>query len=128
MMKYRYGLILTLFLTSAAVCAPWQKTDIPQLEIQAEQGDAEAQYALGMIYMGRERTPEEMEKAVEYFNAAREKRHPGAMYVLGNLYLEGVHLRRNYRYGRWLIQGSCRGGYRFACSEIKHLPEKQPDY
>ena len=61
------------------------------LEQAAQDGDMEAQYNLGVMYMiggcGCPVTKEIVETAIFWFNQSAEQYYPAALYALGNIYL-----------------------------------------
>jgi TPR repeat protein len=64
----------------------------------AEQGDAEAQFRLGSMYLGAD-TPSSQHRyvdAAEWFAKAAEQGHVGAQSMLGSLYFTGRGVPRDY--------------------------------
>jgi TPR repeat protein len=55
----------------------------------AEQGDAEAQYNLGVLYQYGRGAPQDDAEAAKWFRQAAEQDDPDAQYSLGVLYSEG---------------------------------------
>ena len=58
-------------------------------EIKAEQGDAEAQNNLGVMYCEGKGVPEDNAEAFKWFRKAAEQGHDSAQYNLGQMYREG---------------------------------------
>src|SRR6266849_1687160 len=56
----------------------------------AEEGDASAQYRLGLLYEGGVGVPQNYRKAKEWFEKAAKQGHVGAQADLGTLYLQGA--------------------------------------
>ena len=61
----------------------------PEFRQAAEQGDAEAQFLLGLAHTGGEGVPEDDAEAVRWFLMAAEQGHAGAQYRLGLAYGTG---------------------------------------
>src|SRR5260370_1419165 len=62
----------------------------------AEQGDASAQYSLGVMYDHGQGVPRNYSEALAWFRKAAELGHAGAQYNLGAMYAEGQGVPRDY--------------------------------
>ena len=62
---------------------------------QAEQGDAEAQFLLGLAYYNGEGIEESYEKAFEWWTKAAEQEVPSAMFNLGIMYRDGAGMEQD---------------------------------
>ncbi len=64
----------------------------------AEQGDADAQYKLGLMYavLG-EGVPQDRQEAAKWFRKAAEQGDAGAQLLLGAMYREGHGVPQDYR-------------------------------
>jgi uncharacterized protein len=60
-----------------------------ELRKSAEEGDASAQNALGLLYYGGKGVPQDSGQAKQWFEKAAEQGHAGARVNLGTLYLHG---------------------------------------
>jgi uncharacterized protein len=60
-----------------------------ELRKSAEEGDASAQNALGLLYYGGKGVPQDSRQAKQWFEKAAEQGHAGAQVNLGTLYLHG---------------------------------------
>ena len=85
---------LAVLLTALVVLAvlqpgPAKTQDIEQLRNDAEQGDASAQYLLGLSYVTGEGVPQDDQEAVSWFRKAAEKGNAGAQFSLGVSYATG---------------------------------------
>ena len=110
--KSRIWFIMFLF-AIVIVIAPhafnnWQN----DLLVAAEQGDAESQFSLGMMYYrGEEGLKQNKKKALEWFELAAHQNHVPAQFMLGVMYEDGEGgLERSvedaaYWYKRAFIQG-----------------------
>ena len=84
---------LSLSVLAVTLIAPWvfgQDPDpITELRRQAEQGDPEAQYNLGDMYINGEGVPEDQAEAAHWFRLAAEQGHAEAQFDLGVMYSQG---------------------------------------
>ena len=64
-------------------------TGLPELMQLADQGDAAAQFALGVRYETGDGVPQDDQEAVRWFNEAAEQDDPGAQGMLGAYYSAG---------------------------------------
>ncbi|HXY09368.1 MAG TPA: GAF domain-containing protein [Terriglobales bacterium] len=64
-------------------------TGLPELLQLADQGDAAAQFALGVRYETGDGVPQDDQEAVHWFNKAAEQDEPGAQGMLGAYYWAG---------------------------------------
>lgn len=60
-----------------------------ELRPLAEQGDAEAQYNLGVMYNEGKGVPQDYTEAVNWYRKAAEQGFASAQYRLGNMYKDG---------------------------------------
>ena len=70
--------------------------DIAQLREAAEQGDAEAQFNLGIVYDFGRGVPEDKLEAVKWYQKAAEQEHADAQVLLSRLYYLGQRVPKNY--------------------------------
>ena len=64
---------------------------------KAEKGDAQAQYALGLMYYNGEKVAKNYAEALKWFcRAAEENGHREAQLFLGGMYYEGIGTPQNY--------------------------------
>ena len=78
---------LALAVTPVAVDA--QVTELAQLRALAEQGDAVAQYNLGLMSASGRGVPEDDVEAVRWYRLAADQGYATAQYNLGNRYANG---------------------------------------
>ncbi len=64
-------------------------TALKEWRTLAEQGDAEAQYGLGVIYNHARGVPQDYEQALHWYSKAAEQGHAGAQAYLALMYLRG---------------------------------------
>jgi len=76
--------------------------DIPDVMKEAEQGNAYAQYILGLLYTNGEGVPQDYKEAVRLYRAAAEQGHAGAQKSLGDMYDDGSGVSQDYKEAvRW---------------------------
>lgn len=72
--------------------------NMQELTLKAEQGDARAQFRLGMAYYNGDRIEKSQEKAFEWWTKAAEQGVEDADYCLGCIYLEKKKFSIAYKY------------------------------
>ena len=89
-MKHRAPVLNAAILVLVfAVAVAAQSTEIEQLRLAAEQGDASAQYNLGVMYATGRGVPKDDAKAVKWYRLAAEQGYARAQYNLGVMYATG---------------------------------------
>ncbi|MFO1507196.1 MAG: bifunctional trypsin-like peptidase domain-containing/SEL1-like repeat protein [Lysobacterales bacterium] len=96
-----------------ATKSPQGTSDLAHTEALAKQGDAEAQYHLGLIYQFGKGVPPDLVKAAYWYDKAAEQGDALAQTVLGVMYDlgEGVlqdHAKAAYWYGKAAAQGDAK--------------------
>ena len=86
-MKRTLLFVLALAVTPVGVDA--QVTELAQLRALAEQGDAVAQYNLGLMSASGRGVPEDDVEAVRWYRLAADQGYATAQYNLGNRYANG---------------------------------------
>ena len=77
---------------------------------QAEQGDAKAQYNLGVIFANGKGVPKNDSKAVKWYRKAAEQDHAGGQFGLGSAYFLGRGVPENYLQAyMWLALAKAQG-------------------
>lgn len=88
----RAGLLaLTIALAAGCASSPFQSASQAQARpgLAAEQGDASAQFNLGVMYDNGEGVPQDHQQAVAWYRKAAEQGYASAQFNLGNMYLNG---------------------------------------
>ena len=62
----------------------------------AEQGDAEAQHNLGVMYDKGQGVPQDDKEAVKWYRLAAEQEHADAQYNLGLMYDKGIGVHQDF--------------------------------
>ena len=71
-------------------------TAIREFRPLAEQGDAYAQFNVGLMYSEGEGVPQDYAEAVKWYSKAAEQEHAGAQVSLGRMYGEGLGVPQDY--------------------------------
>ena len=106
---------LVLFLVGLVVLAGVQtglaeSQDIEQIRQAAEQGNAEAQNALGRAYDEGRGVAEDDREAVKWYRKAAKQGHIESQLYLGRAYARGYGVRKNYRKMRkWWLRAAEQG-------------------
>ena len=100
---FRQCLLLGFFLTP--VTAVGQAPDFEEMPEAADQGDAIAQYNLGIMYQNGEGVPEDDTEAVKWYRLVADKGYVIAQNNLGVMYYRGQGVPVNYvtAYAWWNI-------------------------
>ncbi len=82
----------------------------------AEQGLAEAQYNLGLMYVLRYGVEQDYKKAIEWYEKAANQGHAKAQFILGDMYSSGQGVRQDYKkaaewYEKAATQGDANAQY-----------------
>jgi TPR repeat protein len=77
---------------------------------QAEQGDAKAQYNLGVIFANGKGVPKNEGEAIKWYSKAAEQGHAGGQFGLGAAYFLGLGVPENYVQAHmWLALAKAQG-------------------
>lgn len=77
----------------------------------AYEGDVEAQYNLGVLYLEGHGVTRNLDQARDWFFKAAQKRHPEAQYNLGHMALSGMGLKKDPDAALKWWQQAAEGGY-----------------
>ena len=95
------NLLLTIFLLlsshSAYACTGQSdKANFNNCMAQAQQGHAEAQYNLGLMYASGKGVTQDSKQAVKWYRKAAEQGYASAQFNLGNMYASGQGVTQDY--------------------------------
>ena len=90
-------LLIALIVLAGFQPEPAKTQDIEQLRKAAEQGNASAQYSLGVMYNTGEGVPQDYQEAVSWYHKAAEQGHASAQYNLGVRYVNGEGVPQDYQ-------------------------------
>ena len=86
-----------LFLIGVMFSAFIAKGDVAELRKVAEQGDAQAQFRLGVCYAKGDGVAEDLREAVKWFRKAAEQGDAKGQFNLGNCYANGDGVAEDQR-------------------------------
>lgn len=95
--------------------------NIQELIKQAEQGNTEAQFHLGLAYYNGDGIEESYEKAFEWWTKAAEEEVPGAMYNLGIMYRDGDGVEQDLFNAMYWFGKASRYGMEEAKNEMNAI-------
>ena len=121
--RFTMALVLTIVCLTGSACADIQpavdtakntraedEATANALRKSAEEGDASAQYRLGLLYQGGVGVPQNYRKAKGWFEQAAKQGHVGAQADLGTLYLQGAGTPQSAQMAVfWLSQAAEQG-------------------
>lgn len=90
----------------------------------AEQGDADAQYQLGILYQQGKGVPKDHEQAFQWFQKAAESGHVKAQYSLATMYENGWGVTADEQYAASWYQKAADQGYPQAIARVKEIQVK----
>lgn len=79
---------------------------------EAENGDAEAQMAVGLMFLQGVGAEQDYKAAFEWFNKSAAQNNIDAYYFLGEIYYEGLGVKQDYKEAlKWYKKSAMRGQY-----------------
>ena len=84
----------------------------------ADQGDASAQYNLGVMYEHGQGVPRNYSAALAWFRKAAAQSHAGAQYNVGVMYADGLGVSRNFATAVTWYREAADQGYASAQSSL----------
>ena len=94
------SIVVTILLTRAVAVGHIQELTIDDLRTKADQGDAEAEYSLGLRYADGQGVQQDYAQARPFFERAAIKGHAAAEYQLGLFYAGGLGGPQDYALAR----------------------------
>ncbi|MGE6433714.1 sel1 repeat family protein [Shewanella baltica] len=125
-MKYRLwvlgaGLSLTIGLSSAAhafsipqPAAELAASKFVHIQVTAEQGDADAQFLLGLMYLSGRFVAQEVPSGLHWISLAAEQQHEKAQQTLADLSFEGQLIKRDLSVAEHWYRALSEQGSRWA--------------
>ena len=107
-----------LFLTTLFYA---QNTDIKTLIQKANQGDAEAQYNLGVAYYNGEGVEQSHSKAVYWYQKSAEQGDAEAQYNLGVAYYNGEGVEQSHSKAVYWLRKACENFNDEACEFLNKI-------
>ena len=87
----------------------------------AEQGDADAQYNLGLMYDNGRGVKQDDFEAVKWFRQAAEQGYTDAQFNLGVMYAKGQGVRQDKGQAKEWFGKACDNGYQDGCENYGKL-------
>jgi uncharacterized protein len=99
LLTFLFAILLAIPATLASPPSPQAPTTtVSDLESRAENGEAAAQYRLGVSILKRNNlSPEDIQTALKWLRASAGQNNPNAAFYLGYLYEHGRFVARDYR-------------------------------
>lgn len=99
------------------------KKGLNLLQIAAVQGNAEAQYNLGVTYYNGFGVKQDYQTAKKLWEIAAKQNHAYAQHNLAAMYLSGKGVEKNLPLAAKLLKQSCANGDKTSCEDCKRLDE-----
>ena len=81
----------------------------------AKQGNAQAQFNLGLMYANGQGVRQDNAQAVQWYRKAAEQGYANAQYNLGVMYAKGEGVRQNYKIANEWFGKACNNGLQQGC-------------
>ena len=120
-MPTRTILALMLSLLVFSACAP---DDLAGLRTKADQGDAEAQYNLGVMYSKGRGVPQHFKEAVRWYRLAADQGYAQAQVHLGFMYATGLGVSQDYTQAHMWYNLGASNGFADAAKQRDQLAAK----
>lgn len=104
-------IIVFVFLIGISLLGEGNKASLEEIPKKAEQGNAEAQYQLGLRYLDGKDIQKDEVKAFEWFKKAAEQGHSKAQCALGYCYNKGQGIQKDEKKGVEWYSKSAEQGY-----------------
>lgn len=98
--------------------------DVPDLQKtlqSAKQGNADAQFNLGLMYDSGRGVRQDYTKAVQWYRKAAEQGNAKAQYNLGLMYANGKGARQNLVIAKEWFGKACDNGLQQSCDDYRTL-------
>ena len=115
---------VTLLLVAAMLSMSAIAIDFNQTQRLADQGDANSQYNLGVMYEQGMSVTQDYAKARYWYEKAASKDNVKAQYNLGLMYWHGKGVRQNLAIAKELYGKVCDSGEQKGCDSYKILNSK----
>ena len=90
---------------------------------KAEEGDAEAQFNLALMYEKGDGIKQDKQKAFYWYKKAAEQGNAEAQYRLAVMHDKGDGIEQNRSLAQNYYQQACDGDFQEACNKLKQLTE-----
>ena len=110
MLRFGFWLLGAALWSGAARAQPEPAPDVPQLQALATQGNAIAQFNLGVLHDVGRGVAQDYAQAVTWYRLAAAQGHAGAQFNLGGMYYEGLGVAQDYvRAYQWFTLAGVAG-------------------
>ncbi len=125
-MKYFTKLLATALLALGLNQAVWadDASDFRQTLQLAEQGVADAQYNLGVMYTNGQGVRQDHAEALRWYRKAAEQGYAEAQYNLGARYFTGRGVHQDFHLSKEWFGKACDGGDQKGCDPYRYLNQK----
>ena len=113
-------IIITLCLMIGSITFA-QNTDIATLKAKANNGDAEAQYNLGLAYSNGEGVIQSYSQAVYWYRKAAEQGVAEAQFILGAAYYYGGVVEKSKSQALYWLRKACNNQNDKACNLLNKI-------
>jgi len=108
--KICFVLLLTIFSSVYGGSCFEKPYDVDDCRVLAEQGDAQAQYNLGVMYDNGKGVPQDYIKAVQWYTKSAEQGFAVSQYNLGVMYDNGKGVPQDYiEAAKWYRESAEQG-------------------
>ena len=115
---------LALFLAAAMLSVSAMAADFNQTQLEANQGNVEAQFDLGMMYYKGEGVRHDYTKAAQWFEKSANQGLAEAQYNLGVMYNKGEGVRQNKATAKEWFGKACDNGFQEGCDSYRILNQR----
>ena len=125
-MKHSTKLLATALLALGLNQAVWadDASDFRQTLQLAEQGVAEAQNNLGVMYAKGRGVRQDYAEALRWYRQAAEQGYAEAQYNLGAMYFTGGGVHQDFHLSKEWFGKACDGGVQEGCGQYRYLNQK----
>ena len=99
-------------------------SDFREILQAAEQGNAAAQFNLGVMYENGQGVRQDYVQAVQWYRKAAEQGDAQAQYNLGVMYDNGQGVRQNYKIAKEWFGKACDNGLQLGCDAYRKLNQQ----
>ena len=125
-MKHLTKLLAAALLALGLNQAVWadDASDFRETLQLAEQGNAAAQFNLGVMYAYGQGVRQDDAEAVRWYRQAAEQRYAEAQYNLGAMYFTGGGVHQDFHLSKEWFGKACDGGVQEGCNQYRYLNQK----
>ena len=120
--KIVFALMFVCCMAFAGVSLAATASDVKEMEIKANKGDAVAQYNLGLAYALGDGVRQDYDIAIKWFEKAAAQGDAEAQFNIGVLYANGgVDFEQNDTLAKEWLKRACDNGYQDGCDAYNSL-------